>query len=248
MNKSVLIGVVTVAAVSLLAMAFLLVRASESGSPSGHLSVRKLPAGVVASPVSGPRALDQPLPAPASGALSIAEPSDTRPAYGASPAASEYGAAQQAALLPAPAPTARERGSTEPDSARAAVAAYFDVVDHIQPGTMNGEPEGVANEMVAALAKGDASGLDRMIGDTEAARETLAALTPPASCAAHHRESLRSLDDALEILRSLRTAIGSPEHAAELAGVVTRATALRSRSEALQKEELALRERYGLRR
>src|ERR1035438_9880374 len=53
-----------------------------------------------------------------------------------------------------------------------------------------------------------------MIQETEAAKESLAALTPPASCAAHHRESLGSLDDALEILRSLKTAMESPEPAA----------------------------------
>jgi len=75
---------------------------------------------------------------------------------------------------------------------------------------MSGEAEGVANEMAAALAKGDTSGLDRMIRETEAAKESLAALTPPASCATHHRGSLGSLDDALEILRSLKTAMESP--------------------------------------
>ena len=111
---------------------------------------------------------------------------------------------------------------------------------------MSGEAEGVANEMAAALAKGDSSGLDRMIRETEAAKESLAALTPPASCAAHYRESLASLDDAMEVLRSLKTAMESSEPAAQLASVSARATELRSRADALQKEELALRQRYGL--
>ena len=100
--------------------------------------------------------------------------------------------------------------------------------------------------MAAALAKGDTSGLDRMIRETEAAKESLAALTPPASCAAHHRGSLGSLDDALEILRSLKTAMESPEPAVQLPGVAARATALRSRVDVLQREEVALRQRYGL--
>ena len=81
-----------------------------------------------------------------------------------------------------------------------------------------------ASGMAAALAKGDTSGLDRMNQETEAAKESLAALTPPASCAAHHRGSLGSLDDALEILRSLKTAMESPEPAAQLPGVAARAT------------------------
>jgi len=63
-----------------------------------------------------------------------------------------------------------------------------------------------------------------MIRETEAAKESLAALTPPASCAAHHRGSLGSLDDALEILRSLKTAMESPEPAAQLPGVAARVT------------------------
>jgi len=233
-NKGLLIGVVAVAAVSLLALAFVLGRASGSGSPSGQPSGRELPADLVASPVTSSQALPQrapPLPLPTTATVSITEPADTRPAQG-----------------PAPAPTARERDSTGSDSARATVAAYFDAVDQIQPGKMSGDAEGAAQEMAAALAKGDTSDLDRMIRETEAARDSLAALTPPASCAAHFRESLGSLDDALEMLRSLKTAMESPDPAAQLTGVASRATALRSRSEALQKEELALRQRYGLTR
>ena len=102
--------------------------------------------------------------------------------------------------------------------------------------------------MASALAKGDTSGLDRMIRDTEAARQKLAALVPPSSCAAHYRESLGSLDDALSMLRSLKAAVESPEPAAGLAAVGTQAGALRTRSEALQREEAALRQRFGLTR
>ena len=128
---------------------------------------------------------------------------------------------------------------------RAAVAAYFDAVERIQVGSMSGEAESVGQEMAAALANGDTSGLDKMIRETEAAKARLAAVPPPAPCAAHHRESLGSLDDALEVLRSLKAAMESPDPAAQLAGVSARAQALRSRADVLQKEELALRERYA---
>jgi hypothetical protein len=113
---------------------------------------------------------------------------------------------------------------------------------------MTGEAEGIAREMAAALANGDTSGLDKMIRETEAAKQSLAAVTPPASCAAHHRETLASFDDAMDVLRSLKTAMESSDPATQLAGVSVRATALRPRAEALQKEELTLRERYGLKR
>jgi len=220
-NRSLLIGVVVVAVVSLLALAFLLGRTSESGSPSGPLKGREYPGAAVAPPISGPRAPDQPPSRP-----SITGPASTGPA---------------------PAPAAGERESQGSASARATVAAYLDAVEHIQAGKL-GEAAGVANEMAAALAKGDTSGLDGMIREAEAARGSLGSLAPPPSCAAHYRESLGSLDDALEILRSLKTAMESPEPAAQLPGIATRAAALRSRAEALQKEEVALRQRYGLMR
>jgi len=233
-SKGLLIGVVAVAALSLLALAFLLGRTSGSGSPSGQPSGRELPGGA------------QPVPLPAPAAASITDPADTRPASGPAPSSPEHRATLQAPPGSAPAPTDGEPGGAGSGSARAAVATYLDAVDHIQPGKMSGDPEGVAGEMAAALAKGDTSGLDRMIRETEAAKERLAALTPPASCAAHYRESVRSLDDALEMLRSLKTAMASPDPSAQLTAVTNRATAVRSRSEALQKEELALRQRYGL--
>jgi hypothetical protein len=179
--------------------------------------------------------------------MGTTESADTSLALGSAPSP-ENRIALQPAAGPTPAPTAIERGSAPSDAERAGVAAYFEAVDQIEPGKMSGNAEDVAGEMAAALAKGDTSGLDGMIQETEAARERLAALTPPAACAGHHQESLASLGDALEVLRSLKSAMESPDPAAGLSGVAARAAALRSRSEALQKEESALRQRYGLTR
>ena len=232
-NKGLLIGVVGVASVSLLALAFFLGRSSGNGNLSRQFSGRELPGEA------------RPLPLPNPAAASITEPTVTRLAPGPEPSVLEH-RAEQATPGQAPSPTAGARDGAGADPARAAVAAYLDAVDHIQPGKMSGDAEGAAAEMASALAKGDTSGLDRMIRETEAAKGSLAALMPPASCAAHHLESLGSLDDALEMLRSLKAAMESPEPASQLTGVATRAGALRSRSEALQKEELALRQRYGL--
>jgi hypothetical protein len=230
-SRGLLVGVVAVAAASLLALAFVLGRASGPGSPSVQPSGRELPSRVDASRDPAPRAPDPPLPPPPQAAAPMTELPDMR-----------------STAMPAPAPTAGERGSAGLDPDRAAVATYLDAVDHVQPGKMSGDAEGLANEMAAALARGDTSGLDRMIRETEAAKESLAGLAPPAPCAALHRESLGSLDDALEMLRLLKAAMESPDAAARLSGVTTRAAALRSRSEALEKEELALRRRYGLAR
>ncbi len=236
-NKGLLVGVVAVAAVSLLALVFLLGRESGSGSvPAPSTRIERV----------APRAQEGPPPLPTSAPLLLMERPETFPATGSAPSTSVQGAALQVAASPAPAPIGGERGSAGFDAERASVAAYFDAVDHIQAGAMSGEAEGVAHEMAAALANGDTSGLDKMIRETEAAKQSLAALTPPPSCAAHHRETLAGLDDAMDVLRSMKTAMESSDPATQLAGVSARATALRSRADALQKEELALRERYGL--
>lgn len=236
-NKGILIGVVAVAAVSLLALVFVLGRESGSGTtPAPSMRIERV----------APRAQEGPPPLPTSAAMLITEHPETRPSPAPMPSTQVQGAAVQLAASPAPAPIGSERSSAGFDAERASVAAYFDAVDRIQMGGMTGEAEGIAHEMAAALVNGDTSGLDKMIRETEAAKQSLAAVTPPASCAAHHRESLASLEDAMDVLRSMKTAMESSEPASQLAGVSARANALRSRADALQKEELALRQRYDL--
>ncbi len=239
MNRGLLIGVVAVAAVSLLALAFVLGRESGSGSvPAPPTRIERV----------APRTPEAPPPTPDSAAARSTERPGTSPVSGPAPAIPDQGPAGQAAAGQTPDPIGGGQGSAGFDAERGAVAAYLDAVEHIQVSAMNGEAEGIASEMATALANGDTSGLDRMIRETEAAKQSLAAVTPPAACATHHRESLASLDDAMDVLRSLKSAMESSEPASQLASVSARATALRSRADALQKEELALRERYGLKR
>lgn len=242
-NRGALAGLVAVAALSLLAVAFLLGRASGSSNAPAAAP----PAGGVPSsgPVTRP-AEPQTLPA---AALAPAAPPNGEPASppGAPFPASTLPTSDVPQLLPtAPPPATAARAAAEPE--RAAVAAYLDAVDRIQPAQIGGTAESAANELAAALAKGDTSGLDAMIRDSEAAKAKLAAIVPPASCAAHYRESAASLDDGLAMLRALKAAVESPDPVATLAGVGTRATELRSRADALQREDAALRQRYGLAR
>lgn len=247
-NKGLVVGVVGLAAISLLAVAFLLGRASGSGiAPVPTPGADRSSGSTFAST---PRGSD-PAPGGPDPRLSpIAEPSSSSSPSSPWPSlpSPEERTVPQAAPGPAPAPATVPPGPAASDPERGAVAAYLDAVDRIQPGQASGDPQSVANEMAAALAKGDASGLDGMIRDAEGARGKLAALAPPAPCAAHHRESLASLDDALGMLRSLKSAMESPDPVAQLAGIANRASAVRSRAEALQNEELALRRRYGLER
>ena len=246
-NKGLLVGIVAVAAGSLLAVAFLLGRASGSATfpapPAGAPAM-----SVVASPGSDARAPVPTAPAPAPVDAPVRPLADVSPAPAPVPPPPAPQPRDPFPEAARPAPVAGGAGGTRSEPEAVAVAAYLDAVDRAQPGATGASPEGIANELAAALANGDTSGLDGMIRDTEGTRERLAGLRPPAACAAHQRESLGSLDDALEVLRSLKAAMESPEPAAGLAGVASRATALRSRAEALQREETALRERYGLTR
>ncbi len=228
-NRGVLAGIVAVAAAALLALAFVIGRESGSGGVPPLARIERV----------APRRPEAPGAPPTSAASSVAAARFTenpvRLAGAPPPYATEQGAAPQQQLS-APAS----------DTERAAVAAYFEAIDRIQPTAMNGDAESVAGGIASALANGDTSGLDGMIRDTEAAKAKLAAVATPPPCAVHQRESLGSLDDALEVLRSLKAAMESADAAGALAAVSARGNALRSRAEALKKEEGTLRERYGI--
>ena len=128
---------------------------------------------------------------------------------------------------------------------RAAVAAYFQTVENIQPGS-SGDPESMARQVVAGLSKGDTSGFDGMIQQAQVARNRLSAITPPQPCAAYHRESLESLDVGLDLMRDMKKDLSSPGQEASAINLAERANALKARTEALQLQEKALKQRFGL--
>jgi hypothetical protein len=241
-NRGVLAGLVGVAALSLLAVAYLLGRAS------GPASTVAPPAPATAGGAPSSVSVARPAEPPALQGTGLAP--EALPASVSTPPGASFPA------LPLPESSAPQRAPAAPSTAapapadpeRAAVAAYLNAVDRIQPAEIGGTAESAANELAAALAKGDTSGLDAMIRDSEAAKAKLAAVVPPAPCAAHYRESAASLDDGLAMLKALKSAVESPDPVGALAAVGSRATELRSRAEALQREDAALRQRYGLAR
>jgi hypothetical protein len=215
-SRKLLIGLVAACAAAFLALAYMLGRAS-AGSRSA------LAAPAAQAPVSPPSAEPQAAP-----------PAEPASAPGPMPPAPLQAAPQ------APRPAAASKGA---DPVGAGVASYFQALEQIQPGQMSGDPEGMAKGVLEGVVKGDTSGIDGMIQQSEAARAKLGALTPPAPCVAFHHESLAALDDSLGILRSLRTGLQAGSLPAEFA---TQAEGLRTRTERLQKEEKALREKYQL--
>jgi hypothetical protein len=226
-----------VAGLSLLAVAYLLGRASGGGERSAP-RLDGAAAGFAATPAAAGAAVPTaPVPPP-----SHAEPAYVElPSSSAPQAAPAVGPELRAPFLPTPLPAPDLAPHDDPE--RAAIAAYLDAVDAIQASGLAGSPESAANEMAVALARGDASGLDGLVREAEEARRRLLGISPPAACAAHHRETLGSFDDALAMLRALNAATGSTDPATALADVAARATALKARAERLKAEEEALRRR-----
>ena len=234
MSKGFLVGLGAVAAAALLALAFVLGR--ESGSSSAPPPATKIER-------VAPRKVDEPPPSSDPTATRVPEITERLLVPAQAPLPAQLGVSPGQPSAPV-----ESRSNAGSDPERASVAAYFDAIERIQSGAVGGDPNGVATEMASALASGDTSSLDKMIQDTESAKARLAAVVPPAPCAAHHRESLASLDDALDVLRALKMTMSSSEPAAQLGTVSDKAQTLRTRADALQKEEQRLRERYGLKR
>lgn len=226
-NRGVLMGLGAALTGALLVVAYLLGR--EAGRGAG-----------VAVPASGaPPART----APSSGAPL---PPAALPPFTAVSSSTAPGGRVPPAPAGPPAEILAPPGNPDPrDPQRPAVQAYFQALDRIAPGQLAGEPQALAQEMVAGLGRGDASGFDRMVAQAEEARGRLAALQPPAPCAAFHQESLALLDENLTLLKGVKRALESRDTESSLGPLLARAQAVQARSEALERADKALRARYG---
>jgi len=149
-----------------------------------------------------------------------------------------------AALAPIPAYAAPGLpGAPRNDGDRAAVQAYFRALDGLQPD-VKGEPDQVAQEVMAGFAKGDTARFDGMDRQAQTARNRMAALTPPAPCAAFHQESLAVMEADLDLMRGIRQAMAATDGSTALGALTEKANALKARTEALKARETALRAQY----
>ncbi len=235
--KNVLIGLVALAASAVLGLVFLLGR--ESGRlpsvqlprQSGSLGPPSPPSGAVKSA----EGLTKPISQPAQSPAPIWAPEASPPAAQARPTPPESSVAKPLTTATIP----------RQDPIRDEVATYFKTVEYIQPAS-GGDPESMAQQVVAGLGKGDTSGFDEMIRQARAARTRMSDVVPPPPCAAYHREALASLDAGLELMRSMRKALAAPGQESQVLDLADQANALKARSEALQVQEKALKQRYGL--
>jgi hypothetical protein len=222
-NKGLLTSLAITAAAALIGLVFLLGRETgrrtklQDASASVPVSVLApaLPQQAAAIPPPVPSSEGgRPLPPPVQG-LAVVHPTPTM-------ALADFGS----------------------EAMRSSVAAYFNAIDHIQPGQMSGDPESMAQGIMGGLAKGDSSAFEGMIQQAESARAHLASILPPQPCATYHSESLASLDAGLALMRSLKAAMASQSGDVQLSPLASQADSLRKRSEELQREEQALRRLY----
>jgi hypothetical protein len=220
-SKGVLVGLVGVAAVALMGVVFLLGRASVRSAPMDAPKTSGGASTVSAVPPTG-STIDRPaIASPIGAAASVTQPVGPGPA------------------------TAKPSSSTvsQNNSERAAVVAYFKVVESLQPES-SGTPETVAQQVAAGLGKGDTSGLDGMIQQAQESRRRLSAITPPQPCAAYHRELLASLGEGLDVMQGIKKMLTSSNPSVDTSEIVNRANAMKVHADSLQSQEKALKQRY----
>ena len=212
---------------SLLALAFLLGRASAPGGPPATT-------GGPARTSSGQVA---PAATPATEVPGAAPPSHQVP--WAMPAATPAGAADAPVQLPA-APAAQEDAG-----AVAPVAAYFARLERIQGAAGGGPSQEVAQRILGALLQGDDSAFTALIDQTERAEREVQGIVPPPECATYHQALLASLAAGRAVLAELRAALAA-EDANRVLALAGQAASLQEQAAALEAEERELRSRFGL--
>ncbi len=128
---------------------------------------------------------------------------------------------------------------------RAGVAAYFDAVDHLQPGELPADGEGFAGEVLRGALAGDASRFNAFLRQAEESRTALLRIAPPPPCREYHRQALALIDDGIAVLKTLSGALAGGDTSG-LAGAAMHAGALQGRMKELQTEEQAIRVAYGV--
>ena len=204
--RGVLIGLVTLLAVSLLGFAFLLGRQSAppaappASSPVALAIASEPPPSqplqVGAAPVPAP-----PAPPPASAAVPPPVPAPVVPAPVAQPAPP-----------PPPAPLPPPSSSPPPiapvsTGPAPAVKSYFLKIDKIMAQTEAvGDANAFATQVLQQGMNGKTEGFDSLIASTRKAAQALRAISPPPTCREHHQLLLRQTDQSLILLEKVKKA------------------------------------------
>jgi hypothetical protein len=167
------------------------------------------------------------------------------------PAIAPNAVAGAAPLVATPAPPARrpvgpQRIASGDTGEKAAVERYFGATDPLQNADVE-NPEASGNALMEAASSGDLSGLHALVAKARLTEAKARALTPPPSCAAYHQQLLHLLGQNRELLQKLASGIGGDDVSA-LPALLEQANATKSHADALEREERAVKKRFGITR
>ena len=128
-----------------------------------------------------------------------------------------------------------------------AVRNYFQQMDLLAGVNPFGDDSaGAAQQMLASAMGGDSSGFDGIAKVATDAVTKAQAIVPPAACAHYHAELVKSLQESVQMLTSIKAAMVKKD-TGELMSVASSAGAMKSRLDALTNEAQAIKAKYGLR-
>ncbi len=176
----------------------------------------------------------------------VTRPAPPTAAPAAAPLPAPEPVATASAPSPAPAATAPPAPAPEPDGAApdAAVPAYLAALDAaLTTSAAGGDPDELAQAIVADALSGSTVGIDTLIENTRRARARAAGLQPPSPAAELHRQTLSLLDDTLTVYADLRAGI-TKRDLASLDSLQPRAAELGRKAAAIDAESTRLKARY----
>lgn len=136
-----------------------------------------------------------------------------------------------------PHPSAPSSASHSQEGQRA-LEVYFERVHRIQ-STASGDPNALAQELLASLLQGDGTSFDALTRSFQSVQREVRALEPPPSCIEYHRELLALIADSQAILSEVKRAVDAHD-APGLAAIAGRGEGVKTRVEALDRVEKAL--------
>jgi hypothetical protein len=95
---------------------------------------------------------------------------------------------------------------TKASSERDLIAAYFGQVDRLEDFGA-GDPQAFASSLMDSVSTGDFTKFDELLTRSRTQRDRLRAVTPPRSCAEHHRIALALSGDSVAMMEKLRAAL-----------------------------------------
>jgi hypothetical protein len=214
-------------------------------------------AGIVATAylvgrlTSSPASHEGPLPAEPAGELattagpqgSLAGPGETPASLAPARLAAAPGAPPASVAGEAPVAGASADSS---GSLRREVAQYFSTIDGIDVGkSLTGDPQALAQQILAQALGGDTSALDDLIATQRAVVQKLQGIRPPPPCAEHHRRTLALVEKTMGMTRGLREALGGGNSEA-LLGLESVGREAERESQELKSLDQQIRRAYGV--